>query len=305
MANYHTWPLESDIPLFVVVRDPTTGEGLAGQAPEVAFRRLSDGFYWDGATPIPGFAAPVNFEALAEVDAVNLKGLYELTFPNAILNAEGEYEAYYRITAGAAAGQMDVERHLVIDQSAWNGSGLRQITIDVDVVTVGTPIAGAIVDVFDATNTGFLFRTYTDALGLVTVGLDDGTYKLRLYAQGYTFTTPETLVVTADATAVIEGTGVAISPPSAPDRCVIYGTLRDASGRVHSGVCVDVYAVTPQTVSGVQKTKRIVSTRTNSEGYFEVELQRDAEVWIECEEAAIDMKRTVPDAASQDITTWT
>ena len=110
------------------------------------------------------------------------------------------------------------------------------------------------------------------------------------------------------ATAVtFEGTDlVAIPPPSAPDLCVIFGTnLTDAGGNDLVGACVQAFAQTPQVVSGRQLGDPIATTTTDQTGSFTLELIRGSEVRFTVEEAGIDSILTVPDAASQDVATWT
>ena len=188
--------------------------------------------------------------------------------------------------------------------------GARQIDMQVE-DTGSIVIQGAQVDLYDQANTTYLgVRKYSDINGKLSIALDDGNFNLRVFASGYSFTTPIPLTVTADVLEpnpfVIQGTpGFSITPPSAPDLCVIYGTLRNAAGVAIAGACVQVYAITPQVVSGVQKGTSIAKTTTNVNGYFEIELVRTAEVNVEIVDADIDVERTVPDAASQDFTTWT
>lgn len=87
--------------------------------------------------------------------------------------------------------------------------------------------------------------------------------------------------------------------------CTIYGTVRDAEGEPLIGSEVDAYAyTTPQVVSGIQMGKRIAHTPTNAVGYFELDLERGASVRFSIPDAGRDETLTVPDAASQDIATW-
>lgn len=187
--------------------------------------------------------------------------------------------------------------------------GARQIDIQVE-DTSAVPIQGAQVDIYDITNTNFLARVFTNINGDVSVALDDGGYNFRVFASGFSFTVPIPITVTADVLEptpfVITGTpGFVITPPSAPDLCVIFGTLRDAAGKAIAGACIEVFATTPQVVSGVQKGDRIATTTTDVNGFFEIELVRNTIVNFKVEAADIDIERTVPDQASQDLTTWT
>lgn len=180
------------------------------------------------------------------------------------------------------------------------GANIVTVTIEDD---VGDLIQGVQLDLYRSGN--FLLRAFTDAVGRVVLALDDSTYEVRLFANGYAFTVPEILVVSGTTAETYQGTGqITITPPSAPNLCVIYGTLRDAAGNPHDGICIEVYGVTPQVVSGVQLTERIASIWTDAHGYFELELEREARVQITAIEAAISAIKDVPDAESQDLATW-
>ena len=170
----------------------------------------------------------------------------------------------------------------------------------------GAPIQGCQVDCYDAANTNHLFRTFTDINGQVSVALDAGDYNFRLFASGFSFTVPEPLTVAADAPVTWVGTSLtSLITPSAPDLCVIFGTIRDAMGEPIAGACVEAYAVTPQTLSGIQKGDQVVTTSTDANGWFQLELVRNLVVQFTIEGTAFDFERTVPDLPSQDVTTWT
>ena len=365
--SYYVWSDGRDFPLFTTVRNPSTGAALTGQTPEVALRRQSDGLYWNGNVGSPGFQVSPVFVTLPEVSATDFPGLYQQDFPNAAIGNVEVYEAYYRITTGAAAGQFDVETHFSTDEifipttnpavpvapgdtvmgrlaamenstgavalanadAVWDednsqhllagstgaalakaalcagGVGASMVTITVE-TGAAVPISGAQVDVFDASNTNFVLRAFTNVSGQLSLALDDGSYAVRLFASGFSFTVPETLTVSGATAVTYVGTGlVTITPPSAPNLCVIFGTLRDAGGNAHAGVCLEFISTVPQVVSGVQETNRLQSVVTDANGFFEIELERNAAVTVEAEAAGIEISRTVPDAPTQDFTTWT
>ncbi len=194
-----------------------------------------------------------------------------------------------------------------LDALAQGLVGARQVTIHVD-DNQGTPqpVPGVLVSVFAEDNLTFLTRGVTDSNGDFTVALDDNTYQVRLQKTQFTFTVPETMVVTADATFTFTATDFVLPPPpSAPDRCVIFGfAVQDAGGEVVAGADVDAFATTPQIVAGSQMAKRIANTKTDSNGDFNLELVRNTEVRFVIEAADVDFVKTVPDLASQDVTTW-
>lgn len=183
-------------------------------------------------------------------------------------------------------------------------AGARQITIHVE-DELAASIPGAQVSIYDSLNTTFITRSTTDPDGDYVVALDDATYQLRIIKDLFGFTTPEPIVVTADAVKTIIGTAFTAPTPSSADLCVIYGTLRDTAGVVQAGACVEAYAVVPQVNGAIQASDRIAHTATNASGYFELELTIDMEIWLKAESTGIDESRTVPDAPSQNIATWT
>jgi len=183
-------------------------------------------------------------------------------------------------------------------------AGSRQIDVTVE-DGGGVAIQGAQIDVRRADNS-FLGRVFTDVNGEVSINLDDGPYLLYIFAAGFTFTVPENLLVAGDAAVTYTGSSlIVITPPSAPDLCVIFGTVRDAAGQVVAGACVEAFAITPQVVGTVQKGSRIANTVTDANGQFQMELVRLTNVRFAIEGTDVDFERVVPDAASQDLTTWT
>lgn len=181
-------------------------------------------------------------------------------------------------------------------------AGARQIDITIE-DTSSVPIQGAQVDLYDATNTNFLARVFTDINGETAFALDDGTYNLRIWATGYSFTVPEVLVVTADASETYQGT-TGPSLPTAPDLCVIYGYVVDGGGAPIGGACVTAEPTTPQDSGSGQAVEYPIHVLTRQDGYFEMSLLRNLEVRFQIEDTGYDEVKTVPDAASQYLGTW-
>lgn len=298
--RHHT---EDDVTVFLTLVD-NAGNGVTGESPTVAIRRIReakggaalDGFYYDGAG---GFGAGPTFLAMTEFDATNYPGLYTYLFDQSTVPNEHVYLVYFKNT-GSPIG-VDVEEHVFANESEA-GTGSRTIAVTVEDQNTD-PVPNCRIDVFKSGV--FLFRVNTDVSGQVNLALDDGTYDLKLFALGYAFTVPETLTVTADDSVTISGTkSNIVSAPASPSGCMIYGTLRDAGGNIHDGVCIEVYAATPQVANVVQRTRRIVSVFTDANGYFEVELEQNTKVNVVVEEADIDAIKIVPATANQDLATW-
>lgn len=191
-----------------------------------------------------------------------------------------------------------------INNCCATAAGASQVTITVE-DTGSNPVQGAQVDIFDSTNTTFLSRHFTDINGDVVIAIDDGTYKVRLWASGYAFTVPETLTVSGDGSVTYQGQSfLSPTPPTTPAHCVIYGQVLDVGGNPIVGAEVEAYAVTPQVGGGYIIGPLIVDTITDSSGYFELELLRNIEVNFKIDDADVDVIKTVPDAPAQWYTTW-
>ena len=191
-----------------------------------------------------------------------------------------------------------------INACCATAAGASQVTVNIQDLS-SNPVQGAQVDFYDATNTTFLTRHFTDINGQVVVAIDDGTYAVRIWASGYAFTVPETLLVLGDGSATFQGQSF-LSPtaPSGPDKCVIYGQILDAGGSPVVGAEVDANAVTPQAGGGYIIGPQIASTITDAAGYFELELLRNIEVNFVIDDADINVIKTVPDAPNQWYTSW-
>jgi len=108
-------------------------------------------------------------------------------------------------------------------------TGLRELTIQLYETATTTPIADATITVMNATDDLALAILVTNTLGQAVFAVDDGTYKLRIRKAGVTFTVPETMVVTADATDPNYGTPISTNPPSL-GTCRVYDYLFQQDG---------------------------------------------------------------------------
>ncbi len=307
------WAQENTVePIQVFAVSVATGAPLTGATDLfVRLRRVSDGFYfdWSDSTFKSSGFTTLN-QTLTEQDATNAAGLYAVTggFDLSAVTNKAVSDTYVVIplqTPGTSAilPTPDDFREGQILESI--GTGARQVTIHVE-DTSAVDLSGVQVDIFDSTNTTLLLRVFTDIAGDVTVAIDDGAYAVRLFKSLHTFTVPETLTVTMNQTTTFVGTPVTIPIPSAPNLCVIFGTLVNAGGEDLVGANVRAFAVVDptQAVGGLQLADPIAETTTDQDGFFQLELIRLSLVLFIIEEAGIEFIRTVPDLTSQDLTTW-
>ena len=184
-----------------------------------------------------------------------------------------------------------------------NGAGSRQITLQVRAGVLAVPTCK--IGIYDSANAVCAGEVTTDVNGNVIIGLADGAYKLRPVKAGYTFTTPQALTVTADATVAIAATAFVAPIPSAPTMCAVYGTLLDAHSAVLAGHTIRFAAVVPGAANGCSLVDPPVEVVTGIAGTFTYELQRGATVQIWAPAAGKNGESfLVPAAASQDFSTW-
>lgn len=189
-------------------------------------------------------------------------------------------------------------------------TGNIQITIQVNDV-LASPIPGAVVSLYDSGNTSLVTTATANGSGLATIALAAiGTYSARVTAGGYSFTSPETVVVAADNDSfTIAALDTVLTPAPDAEYCAMQTTapLRDAAGNVLANYTLKFIASIPGTAQSSQLHNRIVEVTTDVNGDFSVDLLRGASVYVvapaigymDCGTA-----RVVPDAASQDFATW-
>jgi hypothetical protein len=213
------------------------------------------------------------------------------------------------VATPASATTIDGRLEQVTVSNTWeySPSGISQVTLTIDDGT--NPVEGVRVNVYDSGNTTLLRGGLTtDVAGQVVFAIDDGTYKVRLALSGYSFTVPETLTVSGTTTDTYSGTSlISIPSPSAPDLCVIFArSLRDAGGNVIASQAVTATAIVepPQAVDPDQLGNTAVSTTTDVNGNFDLELIRTSKVRFVIVAAGINAVYSVPDAAQQDVIDW-
>jgi len=171
------------------------------------------------------------------------------------------------------------------------------------------PIPEVSVAIYNDTQDALLWSGSTDNSGTVSVGLNPGSYKVMLLKSGYTFTSPESMMVIGPLPEAKSFTGAAVAIPSAgsPTTCLVYGNIFDITGTPDNGESPDSIVVNVQkTPSPISRNNRLytmdaVSTVVDETGYFQIELVRGLSVRILISRINLDKTFTVPDQASVDI----
>ena len=282
--------------------------------------------YWDfGVTAthnvsIRHYSGGAEFRNMGALDAVSYegKGQYILAAsctggsfnPRGIFKPTDNSGGAVTVVAEALINRSGINDYLENDAShgagAWTATG----QVGARTVTIHSQTSGAVtipfakISVYDAANTTFITSCETDSGGDCEISIDDGTYSIRPWKQGYSFTTPQSIVVTADATHNITGTAQTITPADDPNICRIHSSIADAGGNAQ-GTAFAAYYVVPGVAQGIVGHNAEV-LGTIVDGDMVLGLIRDAVVEITAPGMGYARTRfTVPDLATQDLATWT
>ena len=120
----------------------------------------------------------------------------------------------------ALAGHLSAGSTGAALNSVTTSTGSSSVTITVDDGT--DPVPDVDVEVWNEGETAFITWSTTDVNGQAVFSLDDATYSMRLRKAGYSFTVPETLVVSGDTEETFSGETVNIGVPASSEACRVY-----------------------------------------------------------------------------------
>lgn len=197
----------------------------------------------------------------------------------AAIDTPAEIAAGVRSNLATELARIDV----AISTRTAQPTGARQITLQVRDGS-GNGVDAVDVAIYDSTNTTHLWTVTTDVAGNVVFNINDNTYKLRPVKVGCTFTTPQTMTVTADATVSVTASVFAPSTPVSATVCTVYFYTLDGENTPTSGVVVDFYPDAPLGVgNGVLLSSKVSVTSGPSvthpswpAGYAEIGLIKTA-----------------------------
>jgi hypothetical protein len=255
-----------------------------------------------GATPV---ALSGTF---TEVDNADQPGLY---YYEATVSTPNELDTIGRLVFRFTATGC-LPRTIITQVEAVHGANAVTITVEDDITS--SPVPAVQVQIRNETETTLLATQETDSIGEVGFLLDDGTYKVRLRKLGaYTFSNPETLVVSGTTQDTYQGTIISPSAPPSADTCVLSGTTRDAQEQpTPVEVIAELVEARNFTDGGAQVIKGPVSVWSrDSDGYWEMVLTRsssyrDASVVYSIRVGGVVMgEYLIPDQANVDLSALT
>jgi hypothetical protein len=262
-----------------------------------------DGKFWDDNDDT-WQASPVAWPTATHTEA----GQWVFALPASATTGKANDSIHFTLTDNLTEASATTicgggEHKVLSGQPAVEPDGSRAITVHTQEADT-TTIPQATVSLWaDASHTILVTRVTTDVSGDAALALDDGTYYHTTVKSGYTFAAGS-FVVSADATHNVTGVDVAPASPSAPDLCVVFGTILDASGDPVVGETITANILTPATSDSNRLSNNQVSADTDANGFVELELIRESQVTFSTESLDMRGRYTVPDAASQDLATW-
>lgn len=277
------------VPIDVWAYD-TAGAGVTGVSWALTIKRVSDGYWWNGAAFQSGYATITPIA----VDAANYPGLYRYN-----ISASNTEVVIRCVTANATVALKNFGGS-ILWAAAATVSGANTVTLTVE-APGGTPQVGVYVTVKNSAETQTLWTGLTDALGQVALSLDDGTYKVLCSKATVASWSPYTLTVSGTTTVTITGSLVVVTPPASPSLCavIIYPTVDAEAGAV-------AYVALANQVVGsvfVDTTAVVATVVADSTDYYRAELVRGAiyRVWAPGHFTFEDSVFTVPDAATANL----
>ena len=213
---------------------------------------------WDGHFTIVnnGSGVTINSDDIsANVDAIIAADIPGgITILNTLVNAiDTSTELAARFDQIKGIGWIDETLISIRTAIASIGGiqGANAITIQMYETGGTTPIVDDTIAIWNSDQSLMLGAPKTDSNGQISIGLDDGTYKIVSQKAGVEFDVPETMVVTVPATFTYYGTPETYPVPSNPDACNVICDLKDFGLDPKAGVTFTArLTTTPQAISG-------------------------------------------------------
>ena len=145
--------------------------------------------------------------------------------------------------------------------------GANAITIQIYETDTTTPIVDDTIAIWNSDQSLMLGTAKTDSNGQISIGLDDGTYKIVSQKAHIEFDVPETMVVTVPATFTYYGTPETYPVPSNPDACNVICDLKDFGLDPKAGITFTArLTTTPQAVNSAILNAEAWSVDTDVNG---------------------------------------
>jgi len=190
------------------------------------------------------------------------------------------------------------------DASIWSPVGIVPITVNVLDPSLN-PVEGVSIAIWDATMTVVIGYAITDLNGVAGFTVAPGVYNLWPYKSMYDFSgIPVNFIAAAGVPQTFNLTANPrfIRKPVHAGHCIVWGYLADIRGRPIRNALVEALREDASILSptGEGIGNKIISTSTNYEGYFEMELVQTELVTVRLPEHNLEKKFYVPAGSAID-----
>lgn len=220
----------------------------------------------------------------------------------------GEY-VDAKMTSRPTASAIDTTLTASHGSGSWQtgvgtGSGTNTVTVTLQ-EALGTPkIPNATVAVKNQAGDTLLATGTTDSNGQVQFLLDNGTYTIYKQKLGsYSFTNPETLVVSGNTNASYIGTPISVSAPTQANTCRIFIWAKNPNETLMTSLeGTAKVVVLPFKYNGSLYRGASIAFQKHNDGYWYIDIVYGVTVDIHIREIDFEKRNyTVPSVPTQDL----
>ena len=292
--SYIVKNVNSSVTIGILIRD--NGVGIPGLTPTAEIRRLRDSNYFDfSATAEPYWISTGGQRLKTLTPAPWLNGLYQwLGFDQNIYDHDAieEYEVIYRNDPPYQAVATEV--------LAFSRTGLSSMDIhDIKQAVWDEPMTPLGVQAHDVMNLMWAMAKGKMELGeanKINVFNDDGTYMFTIQLTPVERTTSD--LMAGNLPTYGSAGRYQPNPNPDPELCMVYGFLRYPTGVPVADNDIEVYVDEkdlPQFAQHYMLTGKIVTGKTDKDGYFQMDLIRNARVTLHVKQSRFHIQFMVPD----------
>lgn len=212
-----------------------------------------------------------------------------------------------KTTSRPTATEVDTTLTVAHGAGSWQtgalGGGANTVTITLQ-ETAGTPkIPSASVDIKNLAGDTLLANGTTDSNGQVVFNLNNGTYSVFKSKLGsYSFTNPQTLVISGNTSVSFIGTPINVSAPTQPNTCRMFIWARNLDGTLMATLTGNIrITALPYKFSGAAHKGDEINFTKHLDGFWYVDVVYGATGAIYIPVLGINISATVPVQPTKDI----
>ena len=291
--SYIVKNVNSSVTLGVLIKDG--GVGIPGLSPTVEIRRISDSKYFDFSAASEPYWVSSGGQRQKVLPTVSWQdGLYQWEFDQNVYdhNALEEYEILYRNDPPYKTIATEVMSFTRMGLSTMDIEDIREAIWSTAMTPQGVQ-ADYIMNLMWAMAKG---KMVLGGENQINVFNDDDTFLFSIQLTPTTRTTSNLMAGNLPT----YGSAGRYQPNTNPDPalCMVYGVLRYPTGEVVVGNDIEVYVDEkdlPRFAQHYLLTGKIVASKTDENGYFQMDLVRAAMVTLHIKQSKFQCQFMVPD----------